>query len=105
MPAARLSQLCALDSSCCWFVVPQTCHKHSPGSASPALHRPLTVCPSCSWFQYKQRVSQLNAFLIDLMRRRWSARQSGKAPDRGDILDRILAALEVCMMLATAAAL
>lgn len=50
---------------------------------------------SHSWFQYRQRVSQLNAFLIDLMRRRWAARQAGNAPARGDILDRILAALEV----------
>jgi len=49
----------------------------------------------CSWFQYRQRVSQLNAFLIDLMRRRWAARQAGQGPARGDILDRILAALEV----------
>lgn len=44
---------------------------------------------------YRRRVSQLNAFLIDLMRRRWAARQAGNAPARGDILDRILLALEV----------
>lgn len=49
--------------------------------------------PTPSWFQYRQRVSQLNAFLIDLMRRRWAARQAGNAAC-GDILDRILAALE-----------
>lgn len=48
-----------------------------------------------SWFQYRQRVSQLNAFLIDLMRRRWAARQAGNVRAGGDILDRILAALEV----------
>lgn len=50
--------------------------------------------PTPSWFMYRRRVSQLNAFLIDLMRRRWAARQAGNAPARGDILDRILLALE-----------
>jgi hypothetical protein len=54
----------------------------------------LLLC-TCSWFMYRRRVSQLNAFLIDLMRRRWAARQAGNAPARGDILDRILLALEV----------
>ena len=48
-----------------------------------------------SWFQYRQRVSQLNAFLIDLMRRRWAARQAGNVRAGGDILDRILAALQL----------
>jgi hypothetical protein len=52
--------------------------------------------PVRSWFLYRRRVSQLNAFLVGLMRQRWAARQAGKAPARGDILDRILAALEVC---------
>lgn len=40
-------------------------------------------------------MAQLNAFLIDLMRQRWAARQAGQAGEARDILDRILAALEV----------
>jgi hypothetical protein len=41
-------------------------------------------------------MSKLNSFLINLIRGRWQARhvQAGK-PGIGDILDRILAAIEV----------
>jgi hypothetical protein len=50
--------------------------------------------PTPAWFSFKWRMSKLNSFLINLIRERWQARQAGK-PGRGDILDRILAAIEV----------
>eukprot|EP00882_Tetradesmus_deserticola_P024320 GHRQ01026577.1.p1 GENE.GHRQ01026577.1~~GHRQ01026577.1.p1 ORF type:complete len:425 (+),score=136.65 GHRQ01026577.1:555-1829(+) len=49
--------------------------------------------PTPDWFAFKWRMSQLNSFLTSLIRARWQARQAGK-PGRGDILDRILAAIE-----------
>jgi hypothetical protein len=50
--------------------------------------------PTPDWFAFKWRMSQLNSFLVQLIRGRWQARQAGK-PGRGDILDRILAAIGV----------
>jgi hypothetical protein len=50
--------------------------------------------PTPDWFSFKWRMSKLNSFLTNLIRVRWQARQAGK-PGRGDILDRILAAIEV----------
>jgi hypothetical protein len=83
-----------------WHGVKATslCKAHMPDVTSALLFCLPVLC--CSWFQYRQRVSQLNAFLIDLMRRRWAARQAGNAAC-GDILDRILAALEVTQGLVT----
>ncbi|WIA20786.1 hypothetical protein OEZ85_005147 [Tetradesmus obliquus] len=49
--------------------------------------------PSPAWFAFKWRMARLNSFLTNLIRARWQARQAGK-PGRGDILDRILAAIE-----------
>lgn len=51
--------------------------------------------PTPSWFSFKHKMRLLNSFLINLIRSRWQARQAGKVPERGDILDRILAAIEV----------
>jgi hypothetical protein len=51
--------------------------------------------PTPSWFRYRARVAQLNAFLVGLLRARWAARQAGESGPPRDILDRILASLEV----------
>jgi hypothetical protein len=53
--------------------------------------------PTPDWFAFKWRMSKLNSFLINLIRCRWQARQAGK-PGTRDILDRILAAIEVSML-------
>eukprot|EP00878_Enallax_costatus_P010688 GHUV01011164.1.p1 GENE.GHUV01011164.1~~GHUV01011164.1.p1 ORF type:complete len:444 (+),score=85.72 GHUV01011164.1:334-1665(+) len=50
--------------------------------------------PTPAWFTFKHKMSQLNSYLINLIRSRWQARQRGVVPDRGDILDRILQAIE-----------
>eukprot|EP00879_Flechtneria_rotunda_P019652 GHRR01020649.1.p1 GENE.GHRR01020649.1~~GHRR01020649.1.p1 ORF type:complete len:480 (+),score=98.10 GHRR01020649.1:247-1686(+) len=50
--------------------------------------------PTPAWFSFKYKMAQLNSFLTHLIRDRWGARQAGNVPERGDILDRILAAIE-----------
>ena len=40
-------------------------------------------------------MSQLNAFLLALIRQRWAARQAGQVAEKMDILDRILQSIEV----------
>jgi hypothetical protein len=40
-------------------------------------------------------MAALNAYLVGVIRGRWAARLAGQRPEGGDILDRILAALEV----------
>ncbi len=49
--------------------------------------------------QYNKRVRQLDAYLLDIIRTRWAARQAGQRPEKsggkGDILDRILQNIEV----------
>jgi hypothetical protein len=51
--------------------------------------------PTPDWFKFKRKMAALNGFLTNLIRRRWEGRGAGKRPERGDILDRILAAIEV----------
>lgn len=50
-------------------------------------------------YQYNQRVSQLNKYIISIIRARRAAHaaNSGKPPAKPDILDRVLAAAEVCI--------
>lgn len=50
--------------------------------------------PTPSWFRFKRRMGALNDFLIGLARERWQSRLRGKRPERGDILDQILASIE-----------
>lgn len=50
--------------------------------------------PTPSWFAFRSNVAALNAYLVGLIRSRWQARMAGKVPQGGDILDRILAAIE-----------
>jgi hypothetical protein len=51
--------------------------------------------PSPSWFRFRSNMAALNAYLVGLIRARWQARLAGQVPEGGDILDRILAAIQV----------
>jgi len=51
--------------------------------------------PTPAWFAFKYKMAKLNSFLVNLIRERWSQRQAGEVPGRGDILDRILQAIQV----------
>ena len=52
--------------------------------------------PTPDWFRFRARMRALNAYLVGVIRARWAARAAGRAPARSaDILDRILAAIEV----------
>jgi hypothetical protein len=51
--------------------------------------------PTPSWFRFRRNMAALNAYLVGVIRARWAERLAGRAPEGGDILDRILAAIEV----------
>jgi hypothetical protein len=51
--------------------------------------------PSPSWWAFRNRMKQLNAFLLNVIRQRWAARQAGQVAEKMDILDRILQSIEV----------
>lgn len=51
--------------------------------------------PTPGWFKFRSNMAQLNAYLLGVIRGRWAARMAGQQPEGGDILDRILAAIEV----------
>jgi hypothetical protein len=51
--------------------------------------------PTPGWFRFRKNMAALNAYLVGVVHERWAARKAGQRPEGGDILDRILAALEV----------
>jgi hypothetical protein len=51
--------------------------------------------PTPSWLKFRSNMAALNAYLKGVVRARWQARLAGDQPEGGDILDRILAAIQV----------
>lgn len=50
--------------------------------------------PSPDWFRHRSKVKQLDNYIIQLLRTRWRKRKGGPKAEKGDILDRIMGALE-----------
>ena len=51
--------------------------------------------PTSEWFAHRTRVAMLNEYIVNLIRGRWKKRTSGEANENPDILDRVLASVEV----------
>lgn len=52
--------------------------------------------PIPAWWAFNSRIRQLNSYIVRLLRARWAGRQRGvPTPEHPDLLDRILAAVEV----------
>ena len=51
--------------------------------------------PTPEWFAHRKRVAMLNEYIVNLIRGRWKKRTSGEANENPDILDRVLASVEV----------
>lgn len=62
---------------------------------------PIAICTANCPLQYNSRVAELDEYLLGIIRTRWAARAAGDAPEKqgrkGDILDRILQNIEVCL--------
>lgn len=84
-----------LSLSSCLQVFPQLYLPVMEEGNKRVLRPHRKYLPTPSWFSFKLRMARLNAFLTGLIRERWAARQTGDAAPRGDILDRILQAIEV----------
>ena len=54
-----------------------------------------TYLPTAEWFAHRKRVSSLNNYIINLIRKRWKKRISGAENPNPDILDRVLASVDV----------
>lgn len=51
--------------------------------------------PTPAWWTFNSRMRRLNSYILGLLRKRWAARQNGLGPDKPDVLERILAAVQV----------
>lgn len=50
--------------------------------------------PTPAWWLFNSRMRHLNSYILGLLRKRWSVRRSGLGPEKPDVLERILAAVE-----------
>ncbi|CEG01432.1 Cytochrome P450, E-class, group I [Ostreococcus tauri] len=51
--------------------------------------------PTREWREHRKRVAALNKYIVDLIRVRWKKRVSGETNPNPDILDRVLASVEM----------
>jgi hypothetical protein len=51
--------------------------------------------PSKSWVDYLVKMWKLNQYIKGILQKRWAERQSGLVKSKSDLLERMLAALEV----------
>lgn len=51
--------------------------------------------PTPATFQFASRMKCLNSFILQLLRKRWAARVAGQRLEQPDVLERILASVEV----------
>lgn len=51
--------------------------------------------PTAEWHAHRKRVASLNEYIIDLIRSRWKKRVAGTTSPNPDILDRVLASVDI----------
>lgn len=51
--------------------------------------------PTPALFLYNSRMRHLNSYILGLLRKRWAERKAGAGPAKPDVLERILAAVQV----------
>jgi hypothetical protein len=51
--------------------------------------------PTPARWTFNSRMRRLNSYILGLLRKRWAAHQSGQGPDKPDVLERILDAVQV----------
>lgn len=81
---------------------PEECDKVFPELYLPVMEennirtmrRWRMYIPSPDWFRQNYRMRELNKYIKALLRRRWNDRQCGNKAEKGDILDRIMEAIE-----------
>ena len=80
----------------------------APAQVFPQLYLPVmeeairrVLAPWRSWlptpatFLFASRMRRLNSFILQLLRKRWAARVAGDRPPQPDVLERILASIQV----------